>query len=298
MRWNGGRGCRAAVFCLALVLLGTSSAGSAAAKNFLWEVKSDKATVYLFGSIHYAKADMYPLDEAIEDAFARSPNLVLEINPLKIDQAGLAQQILAEGMYMGERTIKDDLSPEVFAMLEEYARRAGLPIEAFLNMKPAVLTLTLSSLEFTRQGYDPQQGIDLYFARKAGESKPILELETVKEQLDMLLGLPDASLLLMYTIRDLARVGEQIDEIVKLWKAGDADGMDEAMIGESLREEPRVAPILEKILFERNVTMTEKIKEHLSAGKSCFVVVGAAHFVGDRGIVRLLEKEGYRVRQF
>ena len=97
---------------------------------------------------------------------------------------------------------------------------------------------------------------------------------------------------------DLERVGEQIDEIVKLWKAGDADGMDEAMIGESLREEPRVAPILEKILFERNVTMTEKIKEHLSAGRSCFVVVGAAHFVGDRGIVRLLEKEGYRVRQF
>jgi uncharacterized protein YbaP (TraB family) len=25
--------------------------------------------------------------------------------------------------------------------------------------------------------------------------------------------------------------------------------------------------------------------------------VGAAHFVGDRGIVRLLEKEGYQVRQ-
>lgn len=285
-------------FCLALVLLGTSLAGSAAAKNFLWEVKSDQATVYLFGSIHYAKASMYPLDAAIEDAFARSPSLVLEINPLKIDQAGLAEQILAEGMYTGKRTIRDDLSPEVFAMLEEYARGAGLPIEAFLGMKPAVLTLTLSSLEFTRQGYDPQQGIDLYFARKAGESKPILELETVKEQLDMLLGLPDASLLLMYTIRDLDKTGEQIGEIVRLWKAGDAEGMDEAIVAESLREEPRVAPILEKILFERNVTITGKIKGYLSSGRSCFVVVGAAHFIGDRGIVKLLEKEGYRVRQF
>ena len=287
----------APAFCLALVLLGTSLAGRAAAKNFLWEVKSDQATVYLFGSIHYAKADMYPLDAAIEYAFARSPSLVLEINPLEIDQAGLAQQILAEGMYTGNRTIKDDLSPEVFAMLEEYARGAGLPVEAFLGMKPALLTLTLSSFEFTRQGYDPLQGIDVYFARKAAESKSIIELETVREQLDMLLGLPDASLLLMYTIRDLDKTGEQIGELVRLWKAGDADGMNEVVIEESLREEPRVAPILEKILFERNVTMAEKIKEYLSSGWSCFVVVGAAHFVGDRGIVRLLEKEGYQVRQ-
>jgi uncharacterized protein YbaP (TraB family) len=44
--------------------------------------------------------------------------------------------------------------------------------------------------------------------------------------------------------------------------------------------------------------MAEKIKEYLSTNNTYFVVVGAAHLVGDKGIAKLMEKAGCSVRKF
>jgi uncharacterized protein YbaP (TraB family) len=54
---------------------------------------------------------------------------------------------------------------------------------------------------------------------------------------------------------------------------------------------------MESLLDKRNVGMTDKIKGYLTdEGKETyFIVVGAAHFVGEKGIVQLLENEGYTV---
>ncbi len=38
-------------------------------KSFLWRVQSKTNTVYVLGSIHYLKKEVYPLDEKIENAF-------------------------------------------------------------------------------------------------------------------------------------------------------------------------------------------------------------------------------------
>ena len=47
-------------------------------KSFLWKVQSKTNTVYVLGSIHYLKKEMYPLDEKIEKAFEQSEILVVE----------------------------------------------------------------------------------------------------------------------------------------------------------------------------------------------------------------------------
>ena len=43
--------------------------------------------------------------------------------------------------------------------------------------------------------------------------------------------------------------------------------------------------------------MTEKIKGYLEEEGTFFVIAGAAHMVGEDGIVALLRNEGYTVRQ-
>ena len=47
--------------------------------------------------------------------------------------------------------------------------------------------------------------------------------------------------------------------------------------------------------FNRNRKMKEKIKNYLKGDKDYFVVVGAGHLIGDKGIVALLQGEGYTV---
>lgn len=285
-------------FIFIIVLSAQSFPIRAAAGSLLWEARSSTSTVYLLGSIHYAKSDMYPLAAAIEDAFEKSSTLVLEFNPLTVDQGKLQQEILARGMYTGDKTIRDALSGEAMDMLKDYVERAGFPLSAVMKMKPAVLALTLNSLELLRLGYSPEQGIDMYFAKKAAGSKPILELESPEEQMEMLFGIPDPDLLLMYTIRDISKTGEQIDQITESWKTGDADRIHSFLFEENIHEHPGMTEILEEIVYRRNRTMAEKIKGCLSTGKTYFVVVGAAHLIGDRGIVELIEQAGYRVRKF
>ena len=74
--------------------------------------------------------------------------------------------------------------------------------------------------------------------------------------------------------------------------------MNGVVIEKSLEEHPELSPILDVIIFQRNMKMAEKIKGYLSTDDTYFVVVGAAHLVGGKGIVSLLEKAGYPVRKF
>jgi uncharacterized protein len=52
-----------------------------------------------------------------------------------------------------------------------------------------------------------------------------------------------------------------------------------------------------KILDDRNVVMATKIEEYLKGKDPVFVVVGAAHIVGDKGVAKMLRNKGYKVEQ-
>ncbi|HEX7534535.1 MAG TPA: TraB/GumN family protein, partial [Syntrophales bacterium] len=50
---------------------------SYAEKNFLWRVQSKRNTVYVLGSIHLLKKDVYPLSRTIEGAFEKADILAV-----------------------------------------------------------------------------------------------------------------------------------------------------------------------------------------------------------------------------
>lgn len=50
----------------------------------------------------------------------------------------------------------------------------------------------------------------------------------------------------------------------------------------------------DKVMTERNHRMVERLRPRLAEG-GAFVAVGALHLPGEEGILRLLERQGYRV---
>ncbi|MBU0482453.1 MAG: TraB/GumN family protein [Proteobacteria bacterium] len=281
---------------LLLILACTSSAG-AANKSFVWEVQSETATVFVHGSIHFAKPEMFPLAGAIEDGFERSANLVVEVNPVTLDQQKMQQLLVEKGMYSSGRTIRDDLSPEVFRMLVAHLEKNRIPLEKLERMRPGLLAMTLVTMQIMKLGYRPEYGIDKYFSLKAArEKKNILELETMEEQLDMLLNMPDENLYLKFTLQDLDIIEKLFNNIIMLWSSGDAAGMNEAILG-PYEKNPEFTMILDKLFFARNTRMTDRIQDFLKTDQTYFVVVGAGHLVGDKGIITLLKKAHYKVRQ-
>ena len=69
------------------------------------------------------------------------------------------------------------------------------------------------------------------------------------------------------------------------------------MITEGLGKKPELAPLQKKMLDDRNDGMVKKCEEYLKTKDVYFVVAGAAHMIGDKGICELLRKKGYKVEQ-
>jgi len=74
-------------------------------------------------------------------------------------------------------------------------------------------------------------------------------------------------------------------------------GLRSALLADALPPDPSLAPVVQKLFDERNVKMLAKIEGYLNSNGSYFVIVGAGHLVGKRGLVELLKSKGYAVEQ-
>ena len=268
---------------------------------FLWKVTSPTNTVYLLGSIHVAREDFYPLPEEIEKAFDRSETLVLEVDLEKANQGDAQFRVLQKAMYPRGETLSENLGKETRDALKAYCERKGLPMAQLEPVRPWLVSLTILMSELQETGFRPELGIDMHFANQAkAQNKPVLELESAEFQIDLLSGFSDElqEEFLASTLREVADLKQSLDELAEIWKAGDAEALLREMIEEPLREEPEMKPVMQKLLDDRNVKMAGRIEEFLADDEPYFVVVGAAHLVGEQGLVRLLEQTGkYRLEQ-
>ena len=286
------------VLCLILTFLSLSYSISYAEKNFLWRVQSKRNTVYVLGSIHLLKKDIYPLSRTIEGAFEKSDFLAVEANVNDISRLDIGK-LMESAFYPVSDSLEKHVSGKTFSLIKEETARAGLPMELVYNQKPWFLGLTLESIELMKSGYDPNYGIDKHFLSKAEGRKKISELESLDYQINLLAGLNDEEqeLFLLYTLRELRILVQEVDKLVDAWKSGAVEKM-ESTITKSLAEDRRFYTIYDKLIYKRNRNMAQKIEGYLKTNGTYFVVVGAAHLLGDKGIIQLLKDRGYSVEQF
>ena len=134
------------VLCLILTFLSLSYSISYAEKNFLWRVQSKRNTVYVLGSIHLLKKDIYPLSRTIEGAFEKSDFLAVEANVNDISRLDIGK-LMESAFYPGSDSLEKHVSGKTFNLIKEETARAGLPMEMVYNQKPWFLALTLESME-------------------------------------------------------------------------------------------------------------------------------------------------------
>jgi uncharacterized protein YbaP (TraB family) len=284
-----------------LIILGTSAlvqeARSQTQKNFLWKIQSKTKPVYVLGSLHFFKKEIYPLHQKIENAFGQSEILVVEANVDDIRNVDI-QKVMERAFYPAEDTLGKHVSPEIYELVKKETSGLGIPVELIDKQRPWFLAMTLEALESLKLGFDPNYGIDKYFLSKAGGKKRILELESLDYQLNLLSSFSDKDqeLLLLYTLRDLSILEQELERLTKAWTSGDTKSM-ESILTRSVSEDKRLALIFEKVVYERNRKMASKIEEFLRAGETYFVIVGAGHLVGDQGIIEILKRKGYLVEQ-
>ncbi len=273
-------------------------------KAFFWKVSpvegdSGEATVYLMGSIHFADKSFYPLRKEIEQAFDQSDYLVVELDINKVNADAYNEILLEKGIYKDGKTVEDVLTKETLSQLRQRLTRLNVSYDAVKNYKPGILVLTLSAIQVTQMGFQPELGIDAYFLNKAAQQvgKQIIELETLRQQLDLFIDIPDGELLLKESLYSLDEAEALMADMVKLWKQGDEVKMNTLLFEDSLDDYPEFNKIYDSLFFDRNDKMTIKINDMLKQQGSYFVVVGSGHLIGEKGIVNLLKEKGYTVER-
>ena len=296
---------RAARWLLALFAALALHAQAAAAveapvttKHFLWEVASLTNRIYLYGTIHAGRKEWFPLDAAIEDAFNDSAVLVVEAD---ITDEAAMQRATPAMLLAPPDTLRNHVDAADYGRLVKLLPRYGLTEAQVAPFKPFMAVSLLVFGEWARNGYLPQYGIDAYLIKRAkAELKPIVELEGVASQMKLMqMDEAQAQKLFAGTLTALedGLTSDQINGMVEAWRGGDP-GKLLAIARKYNDVIPGAREFEERLIWSRHEDMLKKIEGYLDDSRDRhFVAVGALHLAGERGLVEMLRKRGYRVTQ-
>lgn len=279
-----------------------SAAPSAAAPSrpLLWSAAAPapgEGSLYLLGSLHMGTSDIADLGPAVASAWEDASELVVEVDLSRLDPVETALIVHEYGVLPAGRTLRDVLTPETYARLEAFMAERAIPRSSYQHLKPwlASTLVTISQLE--EAGLEADYGVDQQLIDRASDTdKPIVELESFQSQMTMFdeLDLEVQELMLEEALLKVGELGNDTLDMVASWKRGDEEELIEVFFA-TLEENPHFAPLYEKVFYERNETMSDRLEVLARDGKTRLVVIGAGHMVGPRGIPALLASRGFRV---
>ena len=287
-----------AVFSILLVFTGATFASQTknTNKHCLWSIETANNTIFLLGSLHISPADIYPLPEVIERAYDKCSKIIFEADIEAVNDPSFQAKVMALGVYPEGDNLKDNVSAQTFSLLKKRADANGITIQQLIRLKPWLCALSLSSIEFLKLGFNPAYGIDMYFFNKAKKNgKEMLRFETVEFQLSLMTQMTriQEEMMLRQTLKDLEVIEKDAANLVKYWKNGDVKKLD-SLITASLKDFPE---LYDRWFTSRNKRWLAEIKKLIGKNENVFIVVGAGHLVGRDGLVELLRKENYNIRQ-
>ena len=279
-----------------LINLAHAQASAQQKKDFLWSLKTDKATIYLLGSLHLLNADSYPLDKNIEAAYKDCQRVVFEADIDGARDPEFQSKMLAHGLYTEGETLQQNISRETYSLLEKRATTIGITMAQLNPLKPWLCASAISELELMKMGFDPQYGIDVYvFDRAKKDGKEIHFLETLDFQIELLAGLSgtEGDAFLRQTLKELEVIETLLPDMVNAWENGDTARFGTIM-ALSYNDLPE---IYNRFIVQRNKAWVSKIEDLVAHGETALVVVGAGHLVGPDNLLQLLKDRGYTIEQ-
>ena len=267
---------------------------------FFWKVESPTGAggiAHLLGSVHFGRPD-FRFDPAILEALEGSDALVMELDPEDVTSERMSALLQEMGRPPEGETLSDLISLETYDALADALQRSGYSIAGLDPFKPWVAIVFLSSLAVQSGGLTREQGVETQLIERAGTRMETIGLETPEEQMALFDGMPleHQEEILRGLISEGDAVHYVTDAIVEAWLRGDMERLAElALIGS--HDDEGATAFHQAMYLNRNQSMAREIAALVDLGGEWFVVIGAAHMVGDGGIPALLGERGYTVRQ-
>jgi len=280
----------------AVALATLSGTLTAAGHSFLWKVAGKGGVVYLVGSVHLLPKDFYPLNPVLESAYKDSDLLVEEVDLAEMMAPEMQLSLLTRGQLPSSESLDKILSPPTMEALKKRLDGLGAVAGPLMRLRPWLLALMIDSLEWQKQGFDPNFGLDKHFYDQAKEdNKPVKGLETVNDQISIFESMSPQQQdhLLAQTLKDIETEQANMNKMIAAWRIGDAPAVEKIVLSDVQKE----TDLYQRLLVNRNKNWMPKIEELFARKGHELVVVGAAHLVGPDGLLTMLKAKGYTIEQ-
>jgi uncharacterized protein len=212
-----------------------------------------------------------------------------------VSQEAVLREFEEVGVYPPGDNLEHHVSPATIKMVKQVLATLGISYKKARRFKPALLGELITSRYTELSGFREDLGVDRYFYSQAKAShKPVLGLETVRDQAKVLSS-DDSSgeARLVEAIASLPAARAILDELVVAWKDGRIKTLDR-LLNQDEWNDPKT---FESMFLQRNQKWLPQIERFLQGNGNYLVIVGSGHLVGDHGLVRALQGQGYQVKQ-
>lgn len=267
--------------------------------SLLWEITGNglKKPSYLIGTMHVSSKLAFHLPDSFYIAIRNADVVALETNPetwqedmSKYDLSGSGYQS-DEGIYGNYMSIPNDYLGINTLKFYKYAGN----IERSLFSNPSTINnLLYRSYGNEASDFEEDTYLDMYIfqcGRKWG--KRVTGVEDYGESMKLMAeAYKDAAKDKNKKERSYDGAAEySIDKLQEAYRNGNLDLLDSINKFNSFSD-----AFDEKFLYRRNEIQASSMDSIIKAGNKLFVGVGAAHLPGERGVIEMLRKKGYKLR--
>ena len=266
------------------------------AASTVYEISKGESKIYLAGTIHMLRAQDFPPPAEFDSAYRESQHIYFEtdIEYTKTPEFG---QRFAQAMTLPDnKSIKDVLSTDAWAELQNFSQKNQFPLKQFMNFNPAMISILITISEAKKMGVE--DGVDVYYDKLArNEKKLIGEMESGDDVISYMKNFsnetPDK--IIKSTLSDVENIHEDLKRMITSWRTGDLDSLEQNM-GEKMRKEMPGA--YKSLVIDRNKKWLPKMEKMLVTPEVEMVMVGSLHLSGKHGLLASLKKSGYNVKPY
>jgi uncharacterized protein len=280
-----------------LVVLAFIVAGSAHADTSVWRLSKGAQQLYIAGTVHLLPPEQFPLPQAFDTAYQQADIVVFETDIRELETPQGNQLLMQHARYQDGRTLRQVLSAKTYRKLAQFAKAQGVDLATLDSFKPDFVLLTLMQVALQKAGM-AGEGVDMYYFKQAiADTKPLLFLETVEQQLSMLLNVSAANeeVFVRQNLQQLSDLEAQLTQIIAAWRRGDANALSELAM--AFTDTPEGKRFYQLLLVQRNKNWLPQIEQMLATPEVELVLVGALHLAGEHNVLQLLQQQGYTITQ-
>jgi len=260
--------------------------------TLLWEISGNNlsSSSYLFGTMHILCEDDAKMSDSLRYSIDETKQVFFEIDLDNMMETLGALRYLN----MNDNTkLSDLLTEEEYQRVKDYfnKHKTMLPLGTIERMKPYFITALISESKFPCATKGGMEQVIMKEAKK--DQKPIKGLETVKFQASVFDSIPYKRQAkdLVKMIDSSANESDSSDsKLLEVYRAQDINTMQEMT---SMEE--GMSDYIDLLLYNRNANWVQQMPLIMKE-KSTLFAVGAGHLGGEKGVINLLRKAGYKVR--